>query len=236
MPFPLTEYNRTLATNIHKLVFCVLREKMANEGEEARSGCGYGGKVIIAMKGHPGTGKSTLARSLASSLKIPLIDKDDIRDCTLSLQQSLSPSIASSLLNDFSYQAIWQIASTQLQLGLSIVIDSPLSRRNHLDRLLLLASSAGARLLVIECKPSDEVEWRRRVESRADSGEGSWHKPGTWGEMERLLESYAGSTEYEVGDVRKLVVDTTAGVGIQEVVSDVLDFIASDGASVGVGD
>ncbi|KAL6137155.1 hypothetical protein ACLB2K_062450 [Fragaria x ananassa] len=39
--------------------------------------------VIIAMKGHLGTGKTTLSRSLASTLKIPLIDKDDVRDSTM---------------------------------------------------------------------------------------------------------------------------------------------------------
>ncbi|KAH7533695.1 hypothetical protein FEM48_Zijuj04G0158800 [Ziziphus jujuba var. spinosa] len=198
-------------------------------------------KVIIAMKGHPGTGKSTVAESISKALKLPLLDKDDVRDSTLSLQRSLllltsSPDAASSLLNDLSYLAIWQIASTQLRLGLSLVIDSPLSRPAHLDRLVQLASTYGARLLIVECKPSDEAEWRRRLESRgspspsqaAENETGSgWHKPSTWRDMERLLEGYGGCTEYDVGGVPKMVVDTTADVSFEELVSGVVEFILS---------
>ncbi|KAF3445020.1 hypothetical protein FNV43_RR14713 [Rhamnella rubrinervis] len=188
-------------------------------------------KLIIAMKGHPGTGKSTLANSIASALKFPLLDKDDVRDCTLSLQHSLvsaSPATSSSLLNDLSYHAIWQIASTQLRLGLSVVVDSPLSRRAHLDRLLQLASTHGARVLIVECKPKDEAEWRRRLELRGEAAQGtSWHKPSTWRDMERLLEGYGGCTDYDVGGVARMVVDTTARGGVEGVVSGVVEFIHS---------
>ncbi|KAK7276733.1 hypothetical protein RIF29_17878 [Crotalaria pallida] len=182
-------------------------------------------QVIIAMKGHPGSGKSTLAHSIASALQIPLIDKDDIKDCTIPLHSSSPPS----LLNDLSYHATWQIASTQLRLGLSVLLDSPLSRRSHLDRLLLLSSSSSARLLVIDCKPSDHAEWRRRLESRGAGGGGGGHKPATWPELEKLLEEYGGCTEYEMGDVAKLVVDTTS-LPLEKLCSSALDFIFSHAA------
>ena len=177
--------------------------------------------VIIAMKGHPGTGKSTLARSIASSLRIPLLDKDDIKDCTVSLQRTSPPS----LLNDLSYDAIWHLAATQLRLRLSVVIDSPLSRRDHLDRLLRIAATASARVVVVECRPSDEAEWRRRLERRG-GGEGG-HKPATWRELEKLLEGYGGCTEYDVGDVPKMVVDTTARVTVEDMCSAVVEFVLS---------
>ncbi|KAG5053301.1 hypothetical protein AAZX31_02G266500 [Glycine max] len=180
--------------------------------------------VIIAMKGHPGSGKSTLAKSIASSLRIPLLDKDDVKDCT----QPLLLTSPATLLNDLSYDAIWHIASTQLRLGLSVLLDSPLSRRAHLDRLLHLAASASARLLVIECRPGNHREWRRRLEARGGGGGG--HKPGTWEELETLLEGYGGCTEYDVGDVPKLVVDTTANLPLEEMCSAALDFIFAHAA------
>jgi predicted kinase len=191
-------------------------------------------KIIVAMKGHPGTGKSTLAQSLASTLRIPLVDKDDVRDGTSPLQRALllasNPTTASTLLNDLSYDVLFRVASTQLRLGLSVVLDSPLSRRAHLDRLVQTASSAGACVFVVECKPNNEAEWRRRLERRgagAADCEAGWHKPATWRDLERLLEGYAGCTEYDVGDVPRLVVDTTASVEVGELVSSVVQFIAS---------
>lgn len=187
--------------------------------------------IIIAMKGHPGSGKTTLAHSIAKALKCPLVDKDHFRDCTKSLQEALmlaSPATASKLLNDLSYEVIWRVASTQLSLGLSVVIDSPLSRRAHLDRLIELAAETNARLVVVECKPQDEAEWCRRLELRGGADESSWHKPNTWQEMEKLLDGYAGCWDYDVGEVPKLVLDTTGDLGVEELVSSVLEFVKSN--------
>lgn len=196
--------------------------------------------LIVAMKGHPGTGKSTLAVALAAALSCPLLDKDDVRDCTLPLQHALAgaTSSAASLLNDLSYSVLWQMAATQLRLGLSVVIDSPLSRRAHLDRLIDLAhsgdlSAGAAGLVIIECRPSDADEWRRRIEARsgaatedASGGGEGWHKPTTWEQLQELLENYQGCTDYDVGGVPRLVVDTTSlETGFKEMAARVLEFI-----------
>uniref|UniRef100_A0A803KZ03 Uncharacterized protein n=1 Tax=Chenopodium quinoa TaxID=63459 RepID=A0A803KZ03_CHEQI len=175
--------------------------------------------VIIAMKGHPGTGKSTIAAAIAAVLRCTLIGKDDIRDATL----SLSSTATSSALNDLSYDAMWRVASTQIRLGLSVVVDSPLSRRHHLDAVRRIAGGTH-RVVIVECRPSDEGEWRRRVERRGEEDGGVGHKPATWQDMERLLEGYDGCTEYDVGEVPRLVVDTTKG-GVDGVLSSVMDFI-----------
>ncbi|KAL0403993.1 UNVERIFIED_CONTAM: hypothetical protein Sradi_2040100 [Sesamum radiatum] len=195
---------------------------MERKGEERQ--------ILIAMKGHPGTGKSTLATAVAKALKFPLVDKDHFRDCTHTIEQVLmqaSPATAAKLLNDLSYEAMWRVISTQLGLGLSVVVDSPLSRQAHLNRLLEMASHSGARVVVVECKPGDEAEWRRRVELRGGSGGSGWHKPSTWQEMEVLLEGYGGCWDYDVGEVPKFVIDTTAAVEVAELVAKVIEFFNS---------
>lgn len=182
--------------------------------------------VVVAMKGHPGSGKSTAARAIATALCCPLLDKDDVRDCMLPLEGLA----AAGMLNDLSYAVLWRMAERQVRLGLSVVIDSPLSRRSHLDMLTRLA---GVLVVVVECRPGDNEEWRRRLESRgsavANGGGGDgWHKPKTWAELERLLEGYQGCTDYEIGDVPRIVVDTTDPTVDEQVVAEkVVVFIRS---------
>jgi hypothetical protein len=90
-----------------------------------------------------------------------------------------------------------------------------------------VASSTGSLLVIVECKPLDEGVWRRRLEQRGKGDQASWHKPSTWQDLERLLEGYGGSTDYDVGDVPKIVLDTSVAVAVDELVSRVVDFVVS---------
>ena len=111
-----------------------------------------GAPRLIAMKGHPATGKSALAWGLARRLRCPLIDKDDVKDHTLALPGG----------NNLAYAIMWQIAGTQLALGLDVVVDSPLSYPEGYTAAQTLAASHHARLWVVETR-LDEVAWPRRL-------------------------------------------------------------------------
>lgn len=180
--------------------------------------------VVVAMKGHPGSGKSTIARSLAQALKWPLLDKDDVRDSTLPIQNLLPSSSSGGLLNDLSYAVIWGMADTQLQLGVSVVIDSPLSRPHLFHQIAALAAEHGALLLVVECRAADSQEWRRRLEDRTRASP-SWHKPSSWEALQELVEGYQGCYEYDMGTTRRLVVDTTAKVEGEAIAAEVLNWV-----------
>lgn len=183
--------------------------------------------LIIAMKGHPGTGKSTLAHALAGALHLPLLDKDDIRNCTMPLQSLLPQSQYQPLLNDLSYSTLFAVARTQVRLGLSVILDSPLSNRSRLDEVVALGAK---RVIVVECRPGDETEWRRRLEERGrEEGGTQGHKPATWEELMRLRKGYNGCDEYDVGDTaERIVVDTTAaGVTVEDMVTKVVQLITS---------
>ena len=162
---------------------------------------GQAGRVprLIVMKGHPATGKSALAWGLARRLRCPLIDKDDVKDYTLGLEDG----------NSLAYAIMWQVAGTQLALGLDVVVDSPLSYPVGYERAQALAAAHNARLWVVETQ-LDEDEWRRRLDSRPP--EASTHKMRGWAAMQEMLRQYDGCWQYRIAPEHHIVVDTARPV------------------------
>lgn len=146
------------------------------------------------MKGHPATGKSTLARALAQILCWPLLDKDDIKDHTLAAPGG----------NELAYAILWQVVATQLALGLSVIADSPLSYPIGYDMARKVVCRYGGRLLVVETSLADD-EWRRRLEVRSPAE--SAHKTRGWAAMQALLRRYDGCWQYPIAPEHHLVVD-----------------------------
>jgi predicted kinase len=149
---------------------------------------------LLLMKGYPATGKSTLAVTLAQRLRWPLLDKDDVKDQTLHLPDG----------NALAYRILWQVVRRQLRLGLSVIVDSPLSYPEGYAAGQTLAAEAGARLLVVEVR-LDETLWRQRLDSRPRSE--STHKIAGWAAMQRQLAAYAGCDHYPIAPEHHLIVD-----------------------------
>ncbi len=155
---------------------------------------------MILMKGHPATGKSTLARALGRHLRWPVIDKDDAKDHTDGLRDD------NQLDNQLAYDIIWQIVETQLQIGLGVIVESPLA---HL-RLYELGASLAARydrqLLVVETRLY-EATWRQRLDARSATRSRP-HTPNSWDEMQAQLVRYNGSWQYPIDPAHHVVVNT----------------------------
>jgi predicted kinase len=118
---------------------------------------------LVLMKGSPGTGKSVVARTLGARLGWPVIDKDDVRDRL------------PDELGGLSYEAMLAVARTQLQIGLSVIADSPLGYARSYRLALQIARDCRARAAVIETVCSNPSEWASRITSRAGTGLAAHH-------------------------------------------------------------
>lgn len=147
------------------------------------------------MKGHPATGKSTLATTLARLLKWPLLDKDDIKDHTLGLPDA----------NNLAYAILWQVVATQLRLGISVIVDSPFAYPTLYEQANALATEHHAQLLVVETV-LEETKWRQRLEARSPTE--STHKIRGWERMQAHLAHYNGCWQYPITPEQHLLVDT----------------------------
>jgi predicted kinase len=156
---------------------------------------------LIAMKGHPATGKSAVARRLAHRLHMPLIDKDDIKDHVLGLAGA----------NEIAYDAMWQIVETQLSLRIAVIAVSPLSYPQGYARACEIAAKFRAKLLVVETV-LEENEWRRRLDARTPGY--SAHKISGWAAMQETLRQYDGCWQYPIAAEHHLVLDTTQPIEV----------------------
>ena len=132
--------------------------------------------TFLVMRGFPGTGKSTIARLLAASLHAPLIDRDIIRQTAVNIFGSL-PTVG-----QFSYELMFALTREQLSLGLSVVVDTPLTYRTTYEQCKELANAYHTPMLVVHCQCPPEVQ-RLRLEGR--KGQVSEFQITSWEEWER---------------------------------------------------
>ncbi|HEV2458090.1 MAG TPA: AAA family ATPase [Ktedonobacterales bacterium] len=165
---------------------------------------------LIAMSGLPGSGKSTIAERLAEQLRIPVFSVDPIESAMLKagIAQSFETGLAAYLVAEV-------LASEQLKLGISVIIDAVNAEEEGKDVWRGLAHRHGLTLTILEVVVSDEALHQGRLESRVRNLHGFGEV--TW---ERVEARRASSTEWKEPTLR---VDSTHD--IEANVSEALRFI-----------
>lgn len=146
------------------------------------------------MRGYPGTGKSTIARAIATALRAPLIDRDIIRQTGVDSFGNLPK------MGQFSYELMFALTREQLSLGLSVVVDTPLTYHTTFEQAKQLAHTFHTPMLVVHCKCPPEVQ-KRRLEGR--KGKVSEFQITSWEEWEQW------KPRFEEFDDEGCVIDTS---------------------------
>jgi predicted kinase len=157
--------------------------------------------MLIAFGGLPGTGKTTVAQTLARKLAAVYLRIDTLE------QAFIASGSGGADIGPAGYLAGYAVAKDNLRLGLTVVADSVNSLHVTRSAWRSVALEAGVRIFEIELICSDTTAHRLRVEGRRADIPG--HKLPTW---KSVLER-----QYDAWESEHLVVDT-ANVSVEQAV------------------
>lgn len=135
---------------------------------------------VFLVTGLPATGKTTLARALATALAAPLLSKDAIKEPLLSVLGAQDAQ-ASRRLSDASFAILFALAQQPLERLGTVVLEGNFRPGEHEPALqALLARGAQASCTQILCRAPEAVR-QARLEARASAADRHpGHRDGEW--------------------------------------------------------
>lgn len=132
--------------------------------------------LIIAVMGRVATGKSTIARQVASALGWPALNSDRVRkqQANVPLHERSDASTREALytraMTDQTYHALVETAVERAAAGQGTVLDATFSRQRHRDALRTRMQEAGLPHVFVELT-ADDATVRTRLRQREQARE-----------------------------------------------------------------
>lgn len=131
--------------------------------------------ALILVSGLPGTGKSTLSRSLARRGNFEVIRSDVVRKEIFAEEASQQTNLLyTSERTQRIYDECLERARRLLQKGKRVIVDATFQREQDRQNFLQLAIDCGTRTAWFECAASPEIT-KQRIEARhGDASDADW--------------------------------------------------------------
>ncbi|MCP3990281.1 MAG: AAA family ATPase [Actinomycetia bacterium] len=158
---------------------------------------------MFIIGGGPGTGKTTMARTMADSYQAMNLSTDEVRkDLTgrSHLDREFTPvgeGIYSADMTDRTYDHLLERASKVLDGGRSVVLDGSWSLARQRADALTLARVKGADAIEIECVLDAETAEARIVERLAEGQDPSDARPELLDELRRRREPWPSAVNID---------------------------------------
>lgn len=162
---------------------------------------------VILITGHPATGKTTLARFLARALGLPLVCKDDIKECLFETLGWQDAGLAQRLAGA-TWELLYLHVEQLLAARVATIVESnfdPQFANAHWRRL---SERYPLRVVQIRCECAPDI-LLARYQARIDQGQRhpGHADAGNQARFQRAIQ--AGPLEWIDIPCRKLAVDTT---------------------------
>ncbi len=161
--------------------------------------------VIILVAGLSGTGKTSVARSIAGQLGWRVVSSDAVRQRIFGGEKKSSDYGKGKYdeeSNRLTYEKMFETGIELCWKNGGVILDATFSRAADREKIRQIAESIGAECPIIECRLSPEAV-RRRLELRAQKKDGL--SDATWN---IFLRQQTDFEPFETDDDRHLILDT----------------------------
>ena len=130
--------------------------------------------ALVLVSGLPGTGKSTLAKSLADVAHFDEVLRTDVVRKDLASQSAASADLYSADRTERTYDECWCRARKRLLTGGRVLVDATFQRESFRHRFLQMALDCGVRAVWLECHAPADVVQQRLLSRHGDPSDADW--------------------------------------------------------------